>query len=72
MTKITTPRRVVPVVDGRHAIPADAEHFVDCMQLADKDISKADPLFRFMSASGQVDELMPGTRPASLEKGAYA
>jgi GDSL-like Lipase/Acylhydrolase family len=31
-----TKRQNLPVVDDRDAIPADAEHFTDCMHLADK------------------------------------
>jgi lysophospholipase L1-like esterase len=41
-----------PVVDDREMIPADAEHFADCMHLADKGNEvMAERFFRFIMAS---------------------
>jgi hypothetical protein len=58
----------VPVVDDRDAIPADAEHFTDCMHLADKGAtSMANRFLRFLRTSGQMDELV--TKVKAVQKG---
>jgi hypothetical protein len=56
------------VVDDRHAIPPDAEHFTDCMHLADKGAeAMADRFFRYMRTNGTMERLvarsakLPGT-----------
>ena len=55
----------VPVVDDRDAIPADAEHFTDCMHLADKGAaSMANRFFRFLRTSGQMDRLVMKVKTA--------
>jgi hypothetical protein len=56
------------VVDDRDAIPADAEHFTDCMHLADKGAtSMANRFLRFLRTSGQMDELV--TKVKAVQKG---
>jgi lysophospholipase L1-like esterase len=48
-------RQNLPVVDDREAIPADAEHFTDCMHLADKGAeAMADRFARYLLQSGLV------------------
>jgi len=52
-------RAGIPVVDDRDAIPADGEHFADCMHLLDKGSeAMADRFARFLRASGLVDQLV--------------
>jgi lysophospholipase L1-like esterase len=49
----------VPVVDDREAIPADADHFTDCMHLADKGAeAMAERFYRFLRVEGLVERLV--------------
>jgi lysophospholipase L1-like esterase len=49
----------LPVVDDRDSIPPDAEHFTDCMHLADKGAeAMADRFLRGLQANGLIDELI--------------
>ena len=51
-------RAGVPVIDDRTSIPPDAEHFTDCMHLADKgNEAMAERFYRFFRTSG----IVPGT-----------
>ena len=46
-------RQNLPVVDDRDSIPADAEHFTDCMHLADKGAeAMAERFVRYLRPSG--------------------
>jgi GDSL-like Lipase/Acylhydrolase family len=50
------------VVDDRHAIPADAEHFTDCMHLADKGAeAMAERFFRYFESEGIMASLGAAT-----------
>jgi lysophospholipase L1-like esterase len=50
--------RHLPVVDERDIIPADPEHFVDCMHLADKGAdAMAARYYQFLRQSGLIDRL---------------
>ncbi len=49
----------LPAVDDRDSIPPDAEHFTDCMHLADKGAeAMADRFLRGMRTGGLVDRLI--------------
>jgi hypothetical protein len=49
----------VPVVDERECIPADAEHFVDCVHLADKGcVLMADRFLRFLESHELVRQVI--------------
>jgi hypothetical protein len=51
------------VVDDRDSIPPDAEHFADCMHLADKGAeAMAERFLRGLRTSGLVDELIAKVR----------
>src|SRR5688500_18306525 len=51
-------QRGLRVVDDREAIPPDAEHFTDCMHLADKGAeAMADRFFRALAASAELQRL---------------
>ena len=51
-------RSGVPVVDEREAIPPDAEHFADCMHLADKgNKAMANRFYRFIRTAALVPDL---------------
>jgi len=55
-------RQNLPVVDDREAIPADAEHFTDCMHLADKGAdAMAERFARYLRQSGLLARAMPAT-----------
>jgi hypothetical protein len=52
-------RHGLPVVDDRVAVPADDEHFVDCMHLSDRGAdAMSQRFFRFLAESGLVDRLV--------------
>lgn len=58
----------LPVVDDRHAIPPDAEHFTDCMHLADRGAdAMAERFFRYLRSSGLLER---HTAPALRTTGA--
>ena len=58
-------RAGVPVVDDREAITPDAEHFADCMHLADKgNEAMAERFFRFLHSSALVPRI--GSTPAGV------
>ena len=47
------------MVDDRESIPPDAEHFTDCMHLADKgNEAMADRFHRAFRAGGQIRNLV--------------
>jgi lysophospholipase L1-like esterase len=49
----------LPAVDDRDSIPPDAEHFTDCMHLADKGAeAMADRFLRGLKTDGLIDELI--------------
>jgi hypothetical protein len=49
----------LPVVDDPVAVPADGDHFVDCMHLSDRGAdAMSQRFFRFLSQSGLVDRLV--------------
>lgn len=49
----------LPVVDDRDAVPADEEHFADCMHVADKGAdAMAERFYRFLRAEGLVEPLV--------------
>jgi lysophospholipase L1-like esterase len=53
----------IPAVDDRDSIPPDAEHFTDCMHLADKGAeAMADRFLRVLRTTGLIDELMARAR----------
>jgi lysophospholipase L1-like esterase len=52
-------RQHLAVVDDREAIPPDAEHFTDCMHLADKGAqAMAERFHRYMRAHGTIEALI--------------
>lgn len=52
-------RAGIPVVDDREAIPADGDHFADCMHLLDRGSqAMADRFDRFLRTSGLADRLI--------------
>jgi lysophospholipase L1-like esterase len=54
----------LPVVDDREAIPADSEHFTDCMHLADKGAdAMAGRFARFLASNGLVADAQTKPRP---------
>jgi hypothetical protein len=56
------------VVDDRSAIPADAEHFTDCMHLADKGAeAMAERFARYFHANAVVQRLTAGTAIAARQ-----
>jgi hypothetical protein len=56
-------RAGVPVVDDRDAVPADADHFSDCMHLLDKGAEAMAARFsRFITSSGVLDSAVARAR----------
>ena len=52
-------RQNLPVVDDREAIPADAQHFTDCMHLGDKGAeAMAERFARYLQTNGLVTRLI--------------
>ena len=53
------PAHTLPVVDDRAAIPPDAEHFTDCMHLADKGAeAMAERFFRYIRDTRMIEGIL--------------
>jgi lysophospholipase L1-like esterase len=56
-------RQHLPIVDDREAIPADADHFHDCMHLTDAGAdAMADRVFRYLQQSRLIDSVVARLR----------